>query len=246
MKPINLIALILIICAAATAAGCKKDSDSSIIPGYWSPGDFRPRGISREKAYKFQFIDNNAARTALNFCSSGVTITDPDTTNPANTASTGRCGAVHGLWLTGTSYQNSLGSEGIAAKNTHLTNANMMIKIVRFVGQSWNIILSLNGVVYTAETTNIELTVCESVDWTWPDYTAPDGTVYTNSGVRLNLVFVRFLQDIPLSSSSGTVTIYQTGPLPNPALPPTYFDPGTNVQHFNLPNTGDFILAQAF
>ncbi|MBP7735236.1 MAG: hypothetical protein KA369_04615 [Spirochaetes bacterium] len=244
MKLINLITLILIMGAAAATVGCKKDSDSSIIPGYWSPGDFRPRGLAREKAYKLQFLDNSSAPTATNYCSSGTTITDPNTTDPTNTASTGRCGAVYGIWLTGTSYQNSLGSEGIAVKNTHLPSATMMIKIVRFMGQPWDIILNLNGIVYTAQSSALELMSCESVDWTTPDYTAPDGTIYANSGVRLKLMYVRFLQDITLTSSAGTITIVQTGTLPDPTHPPTWYD-SSNVQHFNLPATGDFILAQA-
>jgi hypothetical protein len=245
MKLINVIVLILTMCASMATIGCKKDSDSSIIPGYWSPGDFRPRGIAREKAYKFQFVDNSAAPTANNYCSSGTTITDPNTTDPTNTATTGRCGSVYGIWLTGTSYKNSLGSEGIAVKDTHLANPIMMIKIVRFVGQTWSVILDLNGTVYTADTAALELTQCESVDWTWPDYTAPDGTVFANSGVRLKLMFVRFLQDITLTSSAGTITIVKTGALPDSTHPPTWYD-SSNAQHFNLPATGDFVLTQAF
>ncbi len=258
MKLINLIALILIMGAAAASVGCKKDSDSSIIPGYWSPGDFRPKGIAREKSYTFNFHYQSFDVPPITATYSYSCRSGNDTTNPMRIDSP--CMAVYGLWITGTSYEDSLGSEGIAVKDTPTTNPAMIIKITRFVGQKWSVILNLNGVQYnTTETASIELIPFDSSDETIPAYKFPDATeTSASSGVRLRFMLVRFTQDIPLTSSIGTITINQTGELENPTQPPTYWieaipaDPPTTPQtytyvtHSNLPISGDFILAQIY
>jgi hypothetical protein len=262
MKLIKFITLFIIITAAAVVSDCSKESDKQVIPGYLPPGAFRPKGIAREKVFRMDFIDNSTspATTIGNFCSSGTNINDPTTTDPTNTDSTGRCMAVYGLWLTGTSYTTSYPTEGIALNDSYNPTTSMTLKMIRYPNTPWTVYLYLNGVRYTNRSvSDIELVTCESVDYTTPAYTKPDGEVLASSGVRLKLTFIRFLNDIDLTAtvqtSTGpvttTLTITKTGDLPDPARLPTWIEeipgtPPTYVQHYNLPTTGDYILAQKF
>lgn len=222
MKPIKLITLSLIIIAAAIASDCSKESDNNIIPGYWSPGDFRPAGIAREKSFRLSIVDAVAGTTDKT-CSSGAVPTDK-----------GRCMAVHGAWLTGISYENSFPSEGIALNDSYLGTQNMTMKIVRYIGAPWVVHLYLNGIQYSnANVTQIQMVRCVSVDETIPAYTPPSGPVLSGSGIQINLVFIRFTSNITLTATTGeTQTLIQTD---------AAFD--TSTLPGSVPASGDYILA---
>lgn len=181
-------AIISVLCALiALSIGCSSDDDQSIIPGYWSPGEFRPKGIAGHKAYSFATLTGSGPIS----CSSNVTPRwpaqwpdvpavppatsnpktehcKPDPSNPSapcNQNGDGQCRVIYGSWLNGVSYNNSIVLSGFALDDSHNLNAtNKTLRIVMKVintGIEWKIYLVLDGTEYRGSVSSSDVTVVE-------------------------------------------------------------------------------------
>lgn len=193
MKQIMPILLWIIIALTAVMTGCSKSDSDSVIPGYLPPGDFRPQGIAREKAYSFS--DPTIARSC---------------------AADDSCMAVYGLWLTGTSYTSSVPVPGFALDDTHeiisgaASSITFSVKMMSFAG-TWSISMIIDGVQYTGTTPESSVTLSDltSADDTMPacDTTTlplPCLSAFAASGVKLRLRRIVFNAPVTLTSVPET------------------------------------------
>lgn len=126
--------------------GCGTEDDTSIIPGYIRPGDFRPRGILT-KSYN---------------------LTDGTFTDGDGVCSSGQgCMAVYAFWV-----NNNIPVEGIAIKDDDSADSRLLMKITRVKYTTWFIKLTYKGIKYsaTAGTSDISLEVCQSSTPSFPAY----------------------------------------------------------------------------
>jgi hypothetical protein len=157
---------------------CTESSSSQkFIPGYLSPGDFRPQGVPREKEYRL-FTGELNAQT----CGPGP-----------------QCIAVHTHWLTS---ESDVYSEGIAVNDRNVNPSVFSLKMYRAVGSpGWYVTIILDGASSTGiiDAGNVLITVSQSVDYSIPLY----GTL-TSSGVFLGIATITFNLVQPLTIGSVT------------------------------------------
>jgi hypothetical protein len=171
-------------------AGCGKEDEDSIIPGYLSPGEFRPKGMLTDKAY---------------------TLTD-GTLGGYGNCSGEQCLAVYALWVV-----NNYPVEGVAIKDDDTVNSRLFLKITRVKFGSWSIRLTFNGIEYSgaASATDITLDICNTATPTFPAYTYdPDGTpangdevVYDVSDSTLARATLTVINAVALQTDDKTGTI---------------------------------------
>jgi hypothetical protein len=215
--------------------GCNKEKDNKFYAGYINPGPFRPRGVAWEKCYNFTNVPIS--------CDS-----------QGGAANSGRCGAVHTVWLAGASLDESVPTEGMAANDMHQIPTTFTIKIMLDINLSWKITLVRRGVSYTGNTRKLEMVKYNSSVRTTPAYDPTpldpnSGDELAESTTFLPLVFVKFGENVTLWSNPSdhtkpSLVIVQTGALPGPDPRPVYEDPpGTPV--YNLPISGDYMVTQS-
>src|SRR4030042_6569526 len=132
--------------------GCGEESEDNIIPGYISPGQFRPKGMLTDISYQL----------------SDATIDPADRTcSPPD-----ECLAVYANWLSG-----EVPLDGIAIRNSNTANSKLSMKIYRIKGTGWRISMVYKGVGYTgtAPIGDITVSLCKSTIETLPPYTPPTG-----------------------------------------------------------------------
>jgi hypothetical protein len=185
--------------------GCGKESDQQIIPGWISPGVFRPKGVASEKTYNFSSVSKSCA------------------------AGTGNCNAVYCGWVTGTSYSQSIPTVGVAVDDKHTTPHEFNFRMLAIPGTFWSITMVVNGKKYVGSSSDIRLTKLESADDTLPFFDvdnngstpiAPDEDDLLASNIKIKIMVVEFTAPITLTAEdASTVTINTTsiggGGLPN-------------------------------
>ncbi|HQL81223.1 MAG TPA: hypothetical protein PK307_03425 [Spirochaetota bacterium] len=185
MKVLKLVALMFIL----AIAGCGKEDEDSIIPGYLSPGEFRPKGILTEKAY---------------------TLTDGTLVGYGN-CSGEECLAVYALWVV-----NNYPVEGVAIKDDDTVDSRLFMKITRVKFGSWSIRLTFNGIEYNgaASASDITLDICNTATPTFPAYPdvddngipdTPDG--FTASDSTLARATLTVVNPVALQTDDKTGTI---------------------------------------
>jgi hypothetical protein len=145
---LSLSALILI--ATILLAGCGKEDDESVTPGYLKPGEFRPKGII-EKGYTF---------------------TDPIFTGGDGTCSGEECLAAYALWST-----DNIPVEGVAVKDNDSVDSRLLLKMTRVKGTQWSIKLTYKGKAYlnkAVPASSIDLSICTTDVRTLPEYTSAE------------------------------------------------------------------------
>ncbi len=182
----------------ALSVGCSSDDDQSIIPGYWSPGEFRPKGVTGRKAYSFADLSLSGGPIAYS-CSSNVTPRwpaqwpdvptvppatsnpktehcKPDPSNPSapcNQNGDGQCRVIFASWLNGVSYTNSIVLSGFALDDSHnLSATNKTLRIVMKVintGIEWKIYLVLDGTEYRGSVSDSDVTVVDEDTWLYTE-----------------------------------------------------------------------------
>ncbi|HOT45173.1 MAG TPA: hypothetical protein PLM53_12690 [Spirochaetota bacterium] len=224
-------AVISILSALITlSGGCSKEEDKSIVPGYWSPGEFRPKGVAGQKAYNFADLSVVGSGTGplAYSCSSNVTArwpdqwTDtehckPDPLNPlapCNQNGDGQCRVIYATWPTGTSYTNSFLLSGFALDDSHnlsFTNKTLHIimKVIDAVTE-WKIYLILDGVEYRGTVPRSDVTVLEEDTRLYTEpacsttSTPPCSKAYDASSETLKTKRLTFNTVVTLSTCTAT------------------------------------------
>jgi hypothetical protein len=143
----------------------ESSSKPKFIPGYISPGDFRPQGIASEKEYHLFTTE-----TYEQNCGPGT-----------------QCIAVHTLWLTS---ESDVYSEGIAVNDRNVNPSIFSMKMYRVAGfPLWYVTIILKGAssVGVLDAGAVSITITPSVDDTIPAY----GTL-ESSGVKINIATITF------------------------------------------------------
>ena len=208
--------------------GCGTKSSNNFLAGYLSPGDFCSKGVASEKAYRF----TNITPIRPGF---------PPDPPLLKSCSAAQCAAVHCLWYVSqslTSLNNALPTEGIAVNDKHLPQPTFDLKITRIPGLLlWQISLVLNGFNYVASTDQIQLTSSPSADVTDQTW---NGTTCVDSANHLNIIYVKFLNNInllndpnddPIIPKKSYIQIVKTNDVGSPTSPPA---------------TGDFMVVQDY
>ena len=173
--------------------GCGKEDDTSIIPGYIKPGDFRPKGLLA-KSYNFTDISSTTFDAADASCT-GV-----------------GCLAVYAFWV-----NNNIPVEGIAIKDDDSVDSRLLMKITRVKYTTWFIKLTYKGIEYsaTAGTSDISLDLCQSSTPSFPAYTydpdstpsSGDETTFDVSDSFLDRATLTVINAVPLQTDDKSKTI---------------------------------------
>ncbi len=266
MKYIKIAIICLVITLAALSGGCSKDSEDNVIPGYWSPGELRPRGIAPEKSFNFTNIPPQPVAGA------------PESRTCQGT----QCMAVSCIWLGGQSLTQSVPVQGVSLNDDHVLYgatkgaSQLKLSMTHVSGFGWSIIMVVNGVSFrnkVVPASSIRITTLQSEIETTPEYDVNGDDVYTGpaplppdipcstkntsdnlkgSGKKIALQYVEFLAPIVLTTTNGlnSFTIEQTDPLSVPHLGdpvPFWWETATpcplpKVFHANYPAIGDYIV----
>jgi hypothetical protein len=172
---------IIAICMGAMffIACAGSESSPSYIPGYWSPGDFRPMGVYSSKHYSLFGGMRSCAADA-------------------------RCNVVYNKWITA---EDNKYSEGIGVNDKHLANPTFSMKITRILGfPLWQVNIIIDGVSYSALVPESAITV--GVQTPSSDPTTPAYGSLSASTAFLNYRTITFNNsfDVP-NGSGGIVTI---------------------------------------
>lgn len=186
MKLLPFAALLLIL----SVAGCGSEDEDSIIPGYLSPGDFRPKGMLVKE----------------------YTLTDPTFTGGDGSCSGEECLAVYALWVT-----SNIPVEGLAVKDDDTVDSRLLLKISRIKYGAWVIRLTYKGIEYgaSAGSADLLLELCNTTTPTFPAYTYDpdlipgneDDVVYDVSASTLSRATLTVIAPIALLTDDGTKTI---------------------------------------
>ena len=168
---------------------CTEDSNNPrFIPGYISPGDFRPTGVATEKQYHF----NHAS---FDQDCGPATLPPDDPGLPGGQ----ECAAVYGNWFTA---EENIYAEGIAVNDRHLATPVFSMKIFRAIGSPWwYATIILNGASHSGVITDpgaISVTRLKSQNIYSQDFTTPQYGSLSSSGGNINLTVITFNNNIDI------------------------------------------------
>jgi hypothetical protein len=170
----------------------ESSSNPKFIPGYISPGEFRPRGVAREKQYRL------GIGGILNQSCGPASLPPADPGFPGGM----ECAAVYTQWLTP---ESDVYSEGIAVNDRNNPVPVFSMKLYHVLGfPLWYFSIIINGASYSGVIDSGAFSIVrgKSLDFSIPAY----GTL-TDSGVNINLATITFNKDV----KSGNITLINAG-----------------------------------
>lgn len=165
---------------AALIPGCAKEDEEKIIPGYLSPGQFRPRGVLDTKSISF-------GNASFNKSCSGED-----------------CLAVYANWLAGTFLVS-----GFAVSDKNNTPSTYSMKVTQDL-TGWKLVLIIEkggtqGVKYEKIISGNDFTVdfCRSCEYALPACTSPPCVEeYEDEGGQLVQATITFTNQIILENDN--------------------------------------------